>query len=91
MNVYLLFHIHHFTTDDEGEVVHVDEDGDVDFDEDEDDFKIIGVFSSRERVNETISFLRDKPGFKDEPKCFIVDEYEIDSVKWREGYQTYYD
>lgn len=72
MKVYLLWHIHELT-DDFGA---------------HDEEKMIGVFSSAEKANETIERLKGLEGFRDCPlKCFMVDEYEVDKpLNWTEGF-----
>lgn len=72
MKVYLLWHIHELT-DDFGA---------------HDEEKMIGVFSSAEKANETIERLKVLEGFRDCPlKCFTVDEYEVDKpLNWTEGF-----
>lgn len=90
MDAYLVFHIHHLLTDEHGDISHIDEDGEISVDENEDDVKIIGIFSSQDKANTAINQLKGKPGFRDEPNCFMIDKYEVDEIKWEEGYETHY-
>jgi hypothetical protein len=49
--------------------------------------KTIGIYSSKEKSKETIKGYMQPPGFKDYPReCFNIDEYEIDSDNWQEGF-----
>lgn len=88
MIVYLLQHIHHGIESVPDSVVHRDESGDVSYDEDIDDFKINGIFSSMDAVAAARNQLKDAPGFRDEPECFIVGEYTTDEVQWSDGFVT---
>lgn len=73
MKVYLLWHVHELT-DDFG--THEDE-------------KLIGVFSSESKANETIQHFKNLEGFRDYPlECFIIDAYELDEPNWTEGFIT---
>lgn len=74
MKVYLLWHTHEIS-DDFG--IHDEE-------------KLIGVFSSTEKVDDTIEKLKNLEGFRDYPlDCFIIDEYELDKpTNWTEGFFT---
>ncbi len=59
----------------------------VDLDDLEEDSKLIGVFSSRQKVTEAINTLKTKDGFVDYTvDHFIMDEYRIDEVNWAEGF-----
>ena len=74
MKVYLLWHTHELT---DGSGTHDEE-------------KLIGVFSSTEKANDTIEKYKSLEGFRDYPlKCFVIDEYEIDGpTEWAEGFFT---
>jgi hypothetical protein len=85
---YLLQHIHHGINSEPEDVVHRSEGGDVIYDEDLDDFKIIGIFSSMDAVAAARNQLKEAPGFRDEPECFIVSGYTMDDVNWTDGYVT---
>ncbi len=52
------------------------------------DFKLIGVYSSRENAQAAITRLRQAPGFSDAPDGFHIDEYQVDKDQWVEGYST---
>ena len=74
MKVYLLWHIHELT-DDSGT---------------HDEEKLIGVFSSANKANDTIEKLKILEGFRDYPlSCFTIDEYEVDKASnWADGFYT---
>jgi hypothetical protein len=57
-------------------------------DDAEDDFKFIGVYSSRENAQAAIKRLSRAPGFADAVSGFHIDEYEMDKDQWVEGYST---
>lgn len=58
--------------------------------EEGDNPKILGVYSTRERAEDRVGRARLLPGFRDEPDCFLVDGYELDTDEWSEGYQIVY-
>ena len=73
MKVYLLWHTHELT---DGFGTHDEE-------------KLIGVFSTAEKANDTIEKCKNLEGFRDYPlSCFMVDEYELDKPNWAEGFFT---
>ncbi|WP_405142449.1 hypothetical protein OG589_34550 [Sphaerisporangium sp. NBC_01403] len=89
MKVYLLWHIHHFNADEDGNVQHFEEDGSpIAHLDEEDDFKILGVYSREDLAQARIERARTLPGFKNEPDCFVVDEYDLDDDLWTSGYAT---
>lgn len=50
------------------------------------DEKIIGVFSTRDHAASAIRELVKKPGFRDAPDCFHIDEYAVNSFEWKDGF-----
>lgn len=55
-----------------------------------DEAKMIGVYSSKEKAEETVEKLKNVNGFCDYPiECFYIDEYEIDKDNWTEGFFSY--
>lgn len=48
--------------------------------------KVIGIYSSIEKARSGIDRLMSKPGFKDNPKGFYIDEYTIDEDNWTSGF-----
>jgi hypothetical protein len=48
--------------------------------------KIIGIFSSKEKAEESIDKLKVMPGFKNYPEDFIIEDYEIDVMEWDGGF-----
>jgi hypothetical protein len=90
MIVYLLQHVHHLAEDEHGNVLHHEENGDVSFnEEDGDNVKILGIYSSEAKAEERIARARLDEGFRDEPDCFHVAEYELDHDQWVGGFFTY--
>lgn len=57
--------------------------------QDGDEVKLLGVYSSREKAEGRMISARLLPGFADEPECFIVDEYTVDTDKWVEGFTQF--
>lgn len=88
MKVYILWHVHHVTRDDDGNVPHF-VDGEFSAQEDEgDDVKLLGVYSSEEGARRRVASARALPGFRDEPDCFWYGEYELDADAWAGGFVT---
>jgi hypothetical protein len=66
----------------------------------EEDFKLIGVYSTRAKALAAIERLREAPGFRDFPELvdpansptgaqgFYVDEFPLDLDHWSEGFET---
>ena len=48
--------------------------------------KLLGVYSSKEEAEKVVSILSEKPGFKDYPDDFVIDEYEVDKMCWSSGF-----
>ncbi len=59
----------------------------VRFDDDEPaDVKVIGVYSSKAAAQAAIERLKEQPGFRDYPDFFAIDEYDLDTDHWAEGF-----
>lgn len=85
--VFLLYHVHHVALGPDGEVRHFADDGEFWAEEEEgDNVKLLGVYSSRENAVARIEQAREQEGFRDEPRCFYVSEYELDRDSWEEGF-----
>lgn len=53
----------------------------------EDEVKEIGLFSTKERAQEAIRPLLEKPGFRDHPYGFKIYECRLDNdLAWTEGF-----
>jgi hypothetical protein len=53
----------------------------------EDEIKEIGLYSTRQRVEEAIARLREKPGFSDRPEDFVILESVLDGDEgWSDGF-----
>ena len=53
------------------------------------EFKLIGVFSTRERAEAAVELRRGKPGFSDQPDGFEIASYVIDrDTGWPDGFIT---
>jgi hypothetical protein len=50
------------------------------------DVKSIGVYSTRDKAQDTAVRLGRLPGFVDAPDGFHVEEYRVDQDYWAEGY-----
>ena len=73
MDVFLLWHTHDLT-DDYG----THEEG-----------KLIGVFSSEGKANETVEALKGKEGFREFPlSCFEIHRTKIDQLSWADGFSV---
>ncbi|MFD8805432.1 hypothetical protein [Streptomyces sp. NPDC059597] len=66
--------------------MHVDQGGVFCDELDGDDLKLLGIYSSVERVEERLRQARLLPGFRDEPDCFSYDPYELDEDEWTSGF-----
>ncbi len=53
---------------------------------DNDDFKIIGIYSTRINADVALNRLKTKPGFSAHEDEFIIDEYPLDRDFWFEGF-----
>lgn len=52
-----------------------------------DETKMIGIYSSKKKAEETIEIYKVLPGFKDYSiSCFHISKYEIDKNHWTEGF-----
>lgn len=89
-SVFVLWHVHHVAVDATSATVkHFDSPDDFWADEQAgDEVKLLGTYSSRERAVDRITSAAMLPGFRDEPRCFHIDEYVIDRDYWTEGYVT---
>ena len=47
---------------------------------------LIGVYSTLARARAAVARLRPQPGFRDAPDGFHVEEYQLDTDHWTEGY-----
>ena len=53
------------------------------------EFKLIGVFSTREAAESAIDVRRAKPGFADHPEGFEIRSYVLDrDAAWIDGFIT---
>lgn len=52
----------------------------------EDTELLIGVYASEQDANAAIERLKNKPGFADFQKGFLVDSYELNQDHWTEGF-----
>jgi hypothetical protein len=64
---------------------------DQETDDDNDEEKLIGVYSTKDRAQQAIDRLRDKPGFRDFPERWWIDEFILDKDSaWTDGFVTMY-
>lgn len=54
--------------------------------DDYEDIKLIGIFSSEDKANESKKKHACLPGFNESPEGFSIDEYKIDQDFWNEGF-----
>ena len=58
--------------------------------DDIEEIKFIGVFSTIEKAEAAVEFLRCKPGFKDHPLvCFQIEHSRLDFYEWKEGFSNW--
>ena len=55
-------------------------------DEDSEDVKLLGVYSSLGAAHSAVERARIKPGFRDHPDGFHIDEYVVDVDHWTSGF-----
>jgi hypothetical protein len=51
-------------------------------------WKLIGVYSTRERAEQTQARSANLPGFLEQIEGLVIDEYAPDKAHWVEGYVT---
>jgi hypothetical protein len=84
---YLLVHRHHMSTEPGDVASDFMEDGEPLFwDDSEDDFKVLGLYSSRRLAEERIERQRSLPGFRRSPEGFFVHEYTQGDARWPNGF-----
>lgn len=54
----------------------------------DEDEKLTGVYSSREKAEQSIQRLKNQPGFKNSPEGFEICDYRLDKDQWTEGFIT---
>ena len=55
---------------------------------DEEDWKFVGVYSSREQVETARERVCRLPGFRETPEMFRVERVRLDEDLWTEGFVT---
>ena len=49
--------------------------------------KVLGIYSTKEKVDLAVKYFLTQPGFKDYPEdCFYIDEYELNKNEWEDGF-----
>lgn len=48
--------------------------------------RVIGIFTSKQKAQEAIRRLRDKPGFRYRKRAFEISRYVLDLRHWTEGF-----
>jgi len=56
----------------------------------EDDTKLVGVYATRREARLAQTRAKQLPGFRQHPKGFMIDAYEIGKDHWTEGFVTGY-
>ena len=88
--VFLLWHVHH-AENSTNNPIHFENSDDFWSDEEAgDDSKLLGVYSSRARVDQRIQEARLLPGFSEEPNFFYVQAATLDENEWPDGFVTVY-
>ncbi|HBF35730.1 MAG TPA: hypothetical protein DDW50_00230 [Firmicutes bacterium] len=54
-----------------------------------DETKVIGIYETKEKAEETIEKLKRAPGFARYPDSFCIDQYEINQDHWIEGFMAW--
>ena len=55
---------------------------------DREDFKLIGVYSSKQAATAAVGRIKTLPGFSDTPEGFHVQAYALNKDHWTEGFST---
>ena len=85
--VYLLVHRRHIALEPGDVASDFLEDGEPLFwDDSEDDFKILGLYSSRRLAEQRVERARSLPGFRRFPDGFFVHEYMLGEARWTDGF-----
>jgi len=50
------------------------------------DYKSVGVYSTRKKAEEAIERYRDLPGFRDHPERWHIKEVTLDETDWVNGF-----
>lgn len=56
--------------------------------EGQDHDKLLGIYSTRERAEQALAGLRDKPGFRDHPDGFEINDGPLDETYFTDGFVT---
>jgi hypothetical protein len=51
-------------------------------------WKVLGVFSHMEQAEEAKKAAQDRPGFRDFPLGFLIENYTVGKRHWSEGFVT---
>jgi hypothetical protein len=54
------------------------------------EFKLVGVYSSKEAADAARQRAAQLPGFREAPDGFTIESYKLDQDQWQEGYVTAY-
>lgn len=85
--VYLLVHRNRLSGEPGDVPMDFIEDGEPLFwDDSEDDFKVLGLYSSRRLADEGIERALSLPGFRLAPHGFFVHEYTLNMAHWLNGF-----
>ncbi|MFJ8042045.1 hypothetical protein ACIRBX_16240 [Kitasatospora sp. NPDC096147] len=81
--LYRLIHRHHFVPPEHEPYEH----GEPLFrSDDEEDFKELGLYTTREAAERRIVLARAEPGFRDSPDGFEVHPCTVDEPRWTRGF-----
>jgi hypothetical protein len=86
MDVFLVWHVRHARNADGSPTEHRDTEGQLALDEEFDDLKITGAYADEQAAEAAIARARLRPGFRDEPDCFMIDGFTIGEDLWVEGF-----
>jgi hypothetical protein len=52
----------------------------------DEDVKVIGIYSTRDAAQQAVDRAAQRPGFRDHPDGFDIDEYTVDADYWKSGF-----
>ncbi|WP_326791464.1 hypothetical protein OHA79_01985 [Streptomyces sp. NBC_00841] len=86
--VHVLWHARHLAVEENGRIIHRDPDGIIHLDEEE--WRIVGIYTTRSAAETQREASKDLRGFRCEPDCFEISPLVLDEDLWTDGFFTEY-
>ena len=84
--LYGLMHARHLAEEPDGSILHRDPDGSLH--DDAQEWRLLGIFSSRAGAEARLAEARLLPGFDEDADCFEITVLGVDYDLWTGGYVT---